>query len=225
MLDKIVHIGMQDAFEKGSLRVLCIVMLTFHSLWVSSQETRRRQWYKNDIFISYVTCNGQRVSATYCVRNINDVFIGCENYSQTAVDTTLSGSIVVPSHVAAPDGQVFRVIGVSRHAFADCRRLTEVVLPDSIHDIGDQSFMNCRSLRQIVLPPATSFLWPYAFRGCSSLRQVDVRAAVPPDAYNDVFDEHTLRFATLVIPAAHAEAYRNAFVWNMFRYSIPNFDR
>ncbi len=186
----------------------------------------QHSWNRGDNFRAFVYCNGQKVDANYQVRTLtNEVSLGYESYSQTAIDTTLAGRLEVPEKVTAPDGKVFLVTNISRHALADCRRLTAVVLPDSIHDIGDQSFMNCSSLRSVVLPVGTKFLWPYAFRGCSSLRRIEVRAAVPPDSYNDVFDEHTLRFATLVVPASSAEAYRNAFVWNMFRYSIPNFDR
>lgn len=153
------------------------------------------------------------------------MFFGYESYSKTAVDTTLAGFLEVPERVTAPDGREFLVTGISRHALADCRRLTDVVLPESIHDIGDQSFMNCISLRSIVVPCGTRFIWPYAFRGCTKLQRIELKADVPPDSYNDVFDERTLRFATLVVPAASADAYRNAFVWNMFRYFIPDFAR
>jgi len=108
---------------------------------------------------------------------------------------------------------------VSRHAFADCRHIVDVVLPDSIGDIGDQSFMNCRSLRSIVLPVGTRYLWSYAFRGCSSLRRIEVRSPEPPDSYNDVFDSHTLRFATLVVSAAH----RNIYIWHLPLRKVPLF--
>ena len=181
---------------------------------------------KTDTFRGYVLCNGKRVNAIYSVNHseMKTVDIGPQSYKATAIDTAQAGRIEVPSKIKAPDGQVYAVTGVSRHAFADCRRITEVVLPDSIYQLGDQSFMNCRSLRSIVLPPGICNLWPYAFRGCSNLRRVEVKAPTPPDSYNDVFDDHTLRFATLVVPASSAKAYKNAFVWNLFRYSIPNWD-
>ena len=183
-------------------------------------------WKKDDCIRSFVYCNGKKVEAIYHVRRVTtEVSLGYGSYSQTAIDTTLAGCLEVPEKVTAPDGQVFLVTGISCHALADCRRLTDVILPDRIHDIGDQSFMNCRSLRSIVVPCGTRYIWPYAFRGCTKLQRIEVKADVPPDSYNDVFDEHTLRFATLVVPASSADAYRNSFVWNMFRYSIPNSDR
>lgn len=181
---------------------------------------------KRDMFRGYVLCNGKRVTAIYSVSGTirKTAEIGAHSYKVTAIDTAQAGRVEVPSSVKAPDGLVYAVTGVARHAFADCRRITEVMLPDGIRHIGDQSFMNCRSLRSIVLPPGICNLWPYAFRGCSNLRRVEVKAATPPDSYNDVFDDYTLRFATLVVPASSAKAYKYAFVWNMFRYSIPNWD-
>lgn len=203
------------------IRQTTILLFFFLSLTAWGQH----RWSKGDCFRAFVYCNGKKVDADYRVRNSSEVALGHESYSMTAVDTTLAGRVEVPAKVTAPDGKQFQVTCVSRHAFADCRRLTDVVLPDSIHDIGDQSFMNCGALRSIVLPSGTRYIWPYAFRGCTKLQRIEVKAIEPPDSYNDVFDERTLRFATLMVPASCAAAYRNAFVWNMFRYSISDFDR
>lgn len=209
------------------LRFLGIIILSLFVQMVCGQEKgQKRELKRGTIIPSYVLCDGKKVPAVYCVRSIEYgvASLGYESYEGTAIDTATVGRVVVPGKVESPDGGVFRVNGVGRHAFADCRWLTEVVLPDSLHDIGDQSFMNCRSLRKIVLPAGTRYLWPYAFRGCINLQRIEVKAAVPPDSYNDVFDERTLRFATLVVPGEHADAYRSAFVWNMFRYVVTDWD-
>lgn len=204
------------------IRYITILLCCLLSLTTWGQHN----WNKGDCLRAFVYCNGKKVDANYIIRSIpTEVSLGYESYFKTAIDTTLTGCIEVPEKVTAPDGQIFRVTCISRHALANCRRLTDVVLPNTIHDIGDQSFMNCSSLRSIVVPCGTKYIWPYAFRGCTKLQRIEVRAIMPPDSYNDVFDEHTLRFATLVVPATSAEAYHNAFVWNMFRYSIPDFDR
>lgn len=208
--------------SKQNKRLITVLLCCVLPLTAWSQQS----WQRGDSFRAFVYCNGKKVEANYRVMiRRTEVFLGYESYSGTAIDTTLAGSLRVPEKVTAPDGQVFLVTGVTRHALANCRRLTEVVLPDSIRDIGDQSFMNCTALRSVVLPCGTKNIWPYAFRGCRRLQRIEVRAIKPPDSYNDVFDEHTLRFATLVVPAVSANAYRNAFVWNMFRYSIPDFAR
>lgn len=182
------------------------------------------RWKRDDMFHGYVLCNGKKVDAAYMVVNSVFVTLGVNSYVEAAIDTTIAGRVEVPWLMPAPDGHVFRVMGVGRHCFGDCRRLTEVVLPDSMKDIGDQAFLNCRSLRSIVLPPGLRYIWPYAFRGCSRLNRIEAKSSMPPDSYNDVFDERTMRFATLVVPAASADQYRNSFVWNMFRYFAPNWD-
>ena len=191
----------------------------------AQNKSRFRHWFEGERFHSYVLCDGKKVDALYRIRRgARTVALGGEDYLITAIDTTLKGRIVVPSQVTAPDGRVFAVSCISRHAFADCRHITEVELPECLCDIGDQSFMNCRSLRTIVLPPHTTYIWPYAFRGCSSLQRIEVTSEIPPDAYNDVFDERTLRLATLVLPAPFVMNYREAFIWNMFRYVVTNWD-
>lgn len=182
------------------------------------------RWKRDDMFHGYVLCNGKKVDAAYMVVNSVFVTLGVNSYVEAAIDTTIAGRVEVPWLMPAPDGHVFRVMGVGRHCFGDCRRITEVVLPDSMKDIGDQAFLNCRSLRSIVLPPGLRYIWPYAFRGCSRLNRIEAKSAAPPDSYNDVFDERTMRFATLVVPAASADQYRNSFVWNMFRFFAPNWD-
>lgn len=214
---------------KNSRAVYSLAMITILLLCTQvllAQNASNSLLARGEKIESYVLCNGKKVKAIYKVRDRSNrkVMLGVNSYSTSAIDTTLKGKIEVPATIMAPNGLPYKVIAVSRRAFADCRHIVEVVLPDSIYDIGDQSFMNCRSLRSIVLPVGTRYLWPYAFRGCNNLRRIEVKASVPPDSYNDVFDDHTLRFATLVVPSAHAKSYRNAFVWNMFRYSISNWD-
>ena len=193
---------------------------------VKADEGRFRHWHGGDRIQSYVICNGRKVDAIYMVRKGGrTVALGGEDYTVIAIDTALTGRIEVPSHIMGCDGRVFAVTGISRHALADCRHITEVKLPECLLDIGDQSFMNCLSLRSIEIPPFTKNIWPYAFRGCNALWRITVTCEEPPDAYNDVFDERTLRYATLVVPAASAESYCNAFIWNMFRYCVVDWDR
>ena len=207
-------------------RVLLIILLLGFVLPMSAQETNRfRHYYEGDRIRSYVLCNGRKVNALYRVRRGGrTVALGGEDYLITAIDTALAGRIEVPSRITGPDGRVMAVTCISRHALADCRHITEVVLPECLHDIGDQSFMNCRSLRSIVMSPYTAYIWPYAFRGCSSLQRIVVTGEEMPDAYSDVFDERTMRFATLVLPASNIRSYRDAFIWNMFRYVVVDWD-
>ena len=40
-------------------------------------------------------------------------------------------------------------------AFAACRGLTSVTIPNSVTSIGDYAFASCKSLKYIIIPPGT----------------------------------------------------------------------
>lgn len=204
------------------MRLIFVIAYLFCIIPMFGQERLKR----HEQFKSYVLCDGKPVEAIYRVEHPEDssVQLGINQYLVPAIDSTLSGHIEVPATVKAPNGQEFWVCNVSRAAFANCRHITGVSLPDSLYGIGDQSFLNCVSIRQLVLPPGVDRIWPHAFHGCERLQRVVLKGKVPPDAYNDIFDERTLNTATLVVPAAADSAYRDAFVWNMFRYRSCDWD-
>ena len=204
-------------------RIFLLSYLFALSLSVVAQNTALLP--PDSTFMSYVLNNGHKVEACYVVRwEDGEAMLGSNSYNRPAIDTTLVGRIEIPDHVTAPDGRDLLVTGVSRQSFANCTKLTEVVMPELTRDIGDQSFMNCRSLTRIVLPPTVKKVWPFAFRGCSRLNTVVVKALTPPDVYNDAFDLQAYEYVTLVVPASSEAAYKRSFVWNMFRYCFANID-
>ena len=78
--------------------------------------------------------------------------------------------------VTIPSG--YQYIGA--YAFADCSRLTEAVIPDTVAVIRDGAFLKCKKLRSIVLPKLlTGFCQGYesrdggcfAFYGCNALKE------------------------------------------------------
>ena len=54
--------------------------------------------------------------------------------------------------------------------------LEEVVLPNSIKEIGDQAFSNLSALRKMNLPEAIERIGASAFSNCSSLQKIDLSA-------------------------------------------------
>lgn len=62
---------------------------------------------------------------------------------------------------------------IGSNAFANCRGLTEVVLPDSLEVVGASSFRGCSNLATVQVPVASSekplVLGAYAFGDCSNL--------------------------------------------------------
>lgn len=61
---------------------------------------------------------------------------------------------------------------VNGSAFLDCKNIEEVILPDSITDIGRHAFHNCSHLKRVKMGRYTKIIRDYAFAGCHSLESV-----------------------------------------------------
>lgn len=174
-----------------------------------------------------VKCGGRDIPVTFSRHSKRKEFasVGEGKYGSPANDTTAAGRIVIPDSVSDAEGARYRVFGVNRYAFGHCARLTEVVLPDSLQEIGDQAFVRCTSLREVTLPKSLRVIYPFAFADCKQLNIIRLHAAKRPSVYNDIFDQQTLSQATLVIPAGTASDYKNSLVFGMFRYMMEDFDQ
>ena len=62
--------------------------------------------------------------------------------------------------------------GISTEAFANCTKITQITLPDNVHQIGDGAFLNCSSLESIKLPNELISLGSNAFEECNNLKSV-----------------------------------------------------
>lgn len=98
-----------------------------------------------------------------------------ENYENnhiviTDCDPSLT-SVEVPAEI---DGVEVTEIGSS--AFAYCRDLTSVTLPETIIGIMDSAFDCCESLTTIQVPARTGVVYDDAFDGCDTLESITVAA-------------------------------------------------
>lgn len=66
---------------------------------------------------------------------------------------------------------------ISKKAFADCRKLHQIILPSSVRDIGDYAFENCESLKSITLPTLLEKVGNAAFKG-TNLKTIDIPKTV-----------------------------------------------
>ena len=81
------------------------------------------------------------------------------------------------SNIVIPDS----VTDIGDYAFLDCSSLSSIVIPDSVTDIGNDAFSHCSSLSNIVIPDSVTSIGDYAFSGCSSLSNI-----VIPDSVTDI---------------------------------------
>ena len=62
--------------------------------------------------------------------------------------------------------------------FSDMTNLKEIILPDTLDTIGDNTFENCTSLTEITLPDNLRRIGSGAFRGCSALKSIELPESI-----------------------------------------------
>ena len=63
------------------------------------------------------------------------------------------------------------------------KRITSVVIPDSVTEIGEGAFSDCTSLESVEIPSSVTEIGVHAFSGCTSLSSV-----VIPDGVKKIGD-------------------------------------
>ena len=122
-----------------------------------------------------------RDTAFYDCINLNDVYISdiakwCEisfgDYKAHpltyAKNLYLNGSLV--TELVIPDS----VTNIGDKAFFGCNSLTSVVIPDSVTSIGEYAFSGCNSLANIVIPDSVTSIGGRAFYECGSLTSIAI---------------------------------------------------
>ncbi|WP_083963664.1 leucine-rich repeat domain-containing protein [Spirochaeta cellobiosiphila] len=67
---------------------------------------------------------------------------------------------------------------IPEKAFISCKDLTNLVLPDSIVEMGPMAFRDCSSLKTLLLPRKLQHIPDRCFEGCTSLDQVTIPGGV-----------------------------------------------
>ena len=63
-------------------------------------------------------------------------------------------------------------------AFADCKSIETVVIPEGVFVLDDQAFIDCPKLKNIKLPGTIEYIGHSAFSGCTSLTSVNIPSKV-----------------------------------------------
>ena len=74
------------------------------------------------------------------------------------------------ANVVIPDS----VTEIGGEAFSGCTSLTNITIPDSVTEIGYGAFMGCTSLKSITIPDGVAEIGRSAFNGCTSLTKVSL---------------------------------------------------
>ena len=138
---------------------------------------------KIKLFACFVACIAMRVlvADTENVDGItwnytlsgDSVSIGGGTSSSTAVPTSTSGAITIPSTLGGKS-----VTSIGEFAFLRCSGLTSVTIPDSVTSIESYAFSLCSGLTSVTIPNSVTNIGEFAFRGCSGLTSVTVPDSV-----------------------------------------------
>lgn len=110
-----------------------------------------------------------------------------------------------------------RLTALGESVFGGCKALTTITIPDNITSIGNSTFYNCISLKSVIIPGSVTNIGSYAFGKCSGLTDMYCYAEQVPETGYDAFWDSNCENATLHVPAASKEAYRNAEQWMDFK--------
>lgn len=86
--------------------------------------------------------------------------------------------LVIPSIFKADDGTWYKVTGIDDMAFAYCRDLKSVIIPDGVTRIEGYAFKNCNSLTSIRIPNSVVSILYGSFENCYSLTSIDIPDSV-----------------------------------------------
>ena len=88
-------------------------------------------------------------------------------------------AVTIPKKI---DGK--RVMSIGRGAFARCRSLTSVTIPNGVTSIRGGAFTGCNSLTSITIPNGVTSIGDGAFAECSSLTSITIPDSVTDIGYN-----------------------------------------
>ena len=94
--------------------------------------------------------------------------------------TSYSGNVDIPDQITAY-GITYSVTSIEDYAFAECRSLTSVNIPNNVTSIGNYAFQNS-GLTTLTIPKGVTTFLASPFAGCNSLSSIKV------DSENSYYD-------------------------------------
>lgn len=127
-----------------------------------------------------------------------------------AVKKTIS-SVTIPQK-AAYQGKEYRVVQISRYAFAACSKLKTVTIGNSVTDIGEGAFYHCSNLQKAVIGKNVKKMGRFAFAYCPKLKKIQITSTLlkKKNVAKNIFIKCHKK-AVIKVPKAKKKEYRKWF--------------
>jgi hypothetical protein len=153
------------------------------------------------------------------------------NYGQNDIDNTYRGVVNIPSSAKG-----YKVTSIGYRAFANCKNLSSVTIPNSVTSINNYAFAYCTGLNSLTLGNSVTEIGAYAFAYCRGLTSVTIPKSVTSisarafswcsgltsitSEITNVFQTGSNAFygceaATLYVPRGTKSQYQNTEDWNV----------
>jgi len=132
--------------------------------------------------ITHIEIDEERNAFSLC-ENLVNIHVHPDNaqYSSTGGVLFNKDKTVLLRYPTQHDGSVYEVPdGVTviwREAFADCKNLTEVTIPESVNEIGMGAFIRC-TIRCVAIPKSVKVISHFTFYYCRNLAEVTISDGV-----------------------------------------------
>lgn len=150
----------------------------------------------------------------------NYAFSGCSGLTSITIPNSVTsigdgafGGCSGLTSVTIPNSVTYIAYG----GFSECSGLTSVTIPNSVTIIGIGAFYKCSGLTSITIGNSVTRIGARAFNGCSELTDVICYAKNVPNTERDAFENSYIEYATLHVPLASVNAYKDVTPWKNFK--------
>ena len=165
---------------------------------------------KNIKYDSRNNCNAIIESST------NKLIVGCKNtiipQDITSIGNGAFAGCTNLTMLDIPNS----VTSIENGAFWKCKGLKNFIVGSNVELIGSGAFQECINLNSIVVPSTVNQIVNWAFHQCSGLKDFYIYANNCPLTDEDVFEETPIENATLHVPAASVDLYKQTSPWRGF---------
>ena len=107
-------------------------------------------------------------------------------------------------------------------AFLNCEKITKIILPDEIVNIGERTFCGCTNLKSIQLPASLEEIEYRAFKDCVQLQNIEIPHNVIEIEYETFKNCSSLKSVTLPQSLQNIGTYCFAWCDSLTKVDIPN---